>query len=528
MPHLDPQPAVAAPPAPRPVPRWSPASAALLLLALILPAVVYAPITGGFFRTDDFLHLYRIANEGVAAFVLTMHGGHLLMTRNAVFALSAALFGPEPARFFWVVLLTHLLNVALLFRVVHVATGSARLACFGAALWGTLPVQRGTLEWYSVYGHALVATGTLAVLLALVHAGRGRPPRTLAPLGWALLLLAAATSFGVGIGIAGAMPVAAWLLLPAGPRRRRVVAGLGALALAIALAYVPLQQLSIARHGGIPSYAYLRMDPSLWWMPLRMLLDLLAAGMAAVAGGVAGGRLATGWNLAAAAGLLAGLLAALVRGGRSTRRTILAGLLLAAAGYAVIAAGRAPFLHEQQQAAWGAQVPRFHYAATALLVVAGCTALAALRPRWLRGRVATALLLVWAGASLAAHLTGAPRRDAAAERARRETGQVLAALHEAARTVPSGQDVYIENRPFRSIGPLYAPQGEQFPGWAAVFVIYVPGEAIDGRRVRFVEPDPLVIAATRDGRRTAGLLVAPDAVRGPIYRPAAPGSAPPR
>jgi hypothetical protein len=125
---------------------------------------------GEFFHYDDSLHLYRIVNTNWLEFLVTMHGGHLLITRNAVFLLNYELFAGAPAGYFWFALVTHLINVVLLFALVRGLTGSASLACFGAALWGILPAHEGTIGWYSAYGHALASTFVLLVLLGVVRA----------------------------------------------------------------------------------------------------------------------------------------------------------------------------------------------------------------------------------------------------------------------------------------------------------------------------------------------------------------------
>src|SRR5262249_62288224 len=119
---------------------------------------------------------------------------------------------PEP--YFWIVLLTHLLNVWLLFRVLRNVTGSLALGCFGATLWGTSPAQVGTLGWYSVYGQVLVATVLLVVLGGVTAraaaraapAPPGAPPRD-GP------LLRGGQRLGTGGGGAAACPPAPCLVL---------------------------------------------------------------------------------------------------------------------------------------------------------------------------------------------------------------------------------------------------------------------------------------------------------------------------
>src|SRR5262249_60116961 len=107
---------------------------------------------------------------------------------------------PEP--YFWIVLLTHLLNVWLLFRVLRNVTGSLALGCFGATLWGTSPAQVGTLSWYSVYGQVLVATVLLVVLGGVTARARtGAAPSRRGAALWYALLLPGTTSFRAGVGV---------------------------------------------------------------------------------------------------------------------------------------------------------------------------------------------------------------------------------------------------------------------------------------------------------------------------------------
>src|SRR5262245_13102587 len=134
----------------------------LVLVPIAFSAGVYGPILGNFFFADDFLNLYRIANLPLLEYVLTPHGGHVLVVRIASFWLFRAVFGLRPELFFAAVLCTHLLNVGLLFLAARALTGSALLACAAATAWGGAPLHQGTLGWYSVYGQVVSATALLA------------------------------------------------------------------------------------------------------------------------------------------------------------------------------------------------------------------------------------------------------------------------------------------------------------------------------------------------------------------------------
>ena len=120
------------------------------------------------------MHLASIASDRAAVFLLSPFGGHNYLVRNLIFYLTYHVIGLRADLYFWCVLITHLLNVALLFGLVRVLTGSATLACFGAVLWGTSPLQEGTLGWYTAYGHVLATTVMLLVLLSDRPAGRQR------------------------------------------------------------------------------------------------------------------------------------------------------------------------------------------------------------------------------------------------------------------------------------------------------------------------------------------------------------------
>jgi hypothetical protein len=498
----------------------------LLALALALPGLAYLPIVRNFFMADDFFHLYHIVNKDRLEFLLNMHGGHLLMTRNALFILSFDVFGTAVAAYFWVVLATHLLNVFLLFRIIRDLTASARLACFGAALWGVLPVQEGTLGWYSVYGHAVTATCTLLVLAGLARAAAGRPVRAAAPLLWTLLLLAGATSFGVGIGVAFAMPVVALLLLPASPLRRRTVLVFAALAIALPFVYFRLERLYVELYGGVPPSLMLTAGLQFWHQHVELFAQLIGYGISAVVLGVLHRPLfypsPAGYAVAAAGAAV--LLAVLARGDSTLRRRILACLALCAGAYGIIAAGRGMFM--ASGSGWMAQMTRFHYVASAALVVAACLALAQMATwwRWSR-RAGTTLLLVWAGLSvLAQQWLGVPIRHFDA--ARWETTWALEQIRTAARAAAPAADVYIENQVFKSVGLRILARPGAFPGWAALYSIYFPDDLVDGRRIYFVEPDPNVIEAARDDRRTGALLVAPSDASADVYRPPHPRSGP--
>src|SRR5262245_10757498 len=212
----------------------------LVVPPLVFAAVVYFPITRHYFYLDDFLNLYHIVNDPVLQYLVRENGGHVLLTRNALFYLTFLAVGPAPELFYWSAFLTHLVNVALLFLVIRRLTDRAGLASFGAALWGSSPLHEGTLGWYSVFGHALVGTTLLIVLAQAARLARcGRPPSRRTRILWIALTLVGATSFGTGVALGMALPFALYLLLPPSAGRRPPLLSL--------LVLVPLVYVGLTR-----------------------------------------------------------------------------------------------------------------------------------------------------------------------------------------------------------------------------------------------------------------------------------------
>ena len=142
------------------------------------------------------------------------------------------------------VLVTHLLNVALLVLLVARLTGNAAVAALIAMLWGTSPFHVDVLGWYSVYGQVLAATCALWLLWQVARvaaAGGGRTERM--PWSWPVAMLLASTSFGSGWAIALAMPAVAWLVFPE-KRQRPLVLGVAASAVLCAALYVLVDLLN--------------------------------------------------------------------------------------------------------------------------------------------------------------------------------------------------------------------------------------------------------------------------------------------
>src|SRR5437899_2047102 len=226
------------------------AAVAIVCAPLAVSVIAFAPIVGNYFFADDFFGLYRMVNDPPWRFLLEPAGGHLLFLRNGVFYVSYELFGPRPEYFFGAALLTHLVNVFLLFQLIRRVAGSPRLACFGASLWGASPTNEGALGWYAVYGQVLATTLVVGAVLLLARRVRpGSPPgwKTLAACG--TLLVAASGSFGVGLAVALVFPAVAALLAGRGGLRRSAWVLALAIPLSVVTLYVAHQRYQVYTYG---------------------------------------------------------------------------------------------------------------------------------------------------------------------------------------------------------------------------------------------------------------------------------------
>ena len=499
--------------APGPLPGWL-----YRVLAIGMTGLVYTPILFNYFHADDFYYLYLLNDHRPLEFLLTPHGGHMLLVRNAAYALCHALFGTDPRGYFALMLITHVANVLLLFALIRALTASDRLACLGAALWGMCPVNEGSLGWYAVYGHVLATTLVLAVLLHVVRAGRNPAAAPWwEPTAWYLALLLASMSFGVGMAVAMVFPAVLLLLLPAA--RFRVPR---LLFWSLPPAVVGLYALLLWSYDVVSS----RLDPvafgladtarQLWWIIPPTAIHLVNVGVSSLLLGPFAPNLPYPSPLAyaVAVAFYAGALALVVSGGAAARRQVLAFALVAGSAYAMIALGRGPLMPSfggtpASVAAW----PRYQYLGTFPLAVVACLILRWLSMRWTPPeRWRDPLLGLWAALTAAAYVHSGHRIEHFGDDRAGATA-FLDSVH----TLVEGRratdgPLYIRNRVFPPIGYM-GFESATFPGWAAAFIAYFPDDSVNGTRVFFVEPDEATIAEIRNERtatRTAHLLVTDD------------------
>jgi hypothetical protein len=481
----------------------------IVLVPMLAAAVVFWPVAGQFFLADDFYHLFRVRDQPWPAFLLQPHAGHVCIALNAMFAAEHALFGMDPKGWFVVLVAAHVVNVALCFRLVELAGGGRSAAFAGGLLWGLVPLHAQSLTWVTMSGQVVATTCVLAVLCGVV-ATRDRTPGWPRLLAWVVALLVAGTAHGAGMAAALAVPVAAFLLRPPGAARRRVVGTLACIWPLTALLVAVSRTLVFALPGMLPASS-----PGLApWGHLanigRFFVEMCLVGIASPFLGF----LAPSPTLATAAIVVVPwvILVAVAcwLGDGARRRAIVAMLAIAAAVYAATAYGRGGFYERLVQIhGEPGTVPRYHYLPTATLMVAACLAGAMLAERArLSARVVAGATAALALVVLVAWSTSGWVPEAHADSARRYAftrKQIRDAIAQA--TPDAAGIVRIPNPGARGVAGVVAPW--LFPGWAAVFVLAEPGDVIDGRTVRFAEPNERVRGHFVEWRRTGTLLVPP-------------------
>jgi hypothetical protein len=191
------------------------------------------------------------------------------------------------------------------------------------------------------------------------------------PAGWVLLLIVAATCFGIGLAVALISPLLAWLLLPPSRARTATVRAFCSVTLATPLPYFGVMRLYVMLYGGdsqAPDLIALLQSPGLI---ATFTANLARAGIAGLClGDLVDSRTFPNPASFIVAGLmLVALTIAFVRSPAPIRARLVAYAILALACYGSIAVARAAFVQRPPAAA---REPRYHYVALLPLTLLLC------------------------------------------------------------------------------------------------------------------------------------------------------------
>ncbi|MGH9643719.1 MAG: hypothetical protein ACRD3Q_15015 [Terriglobales bacterium] len=479
-----------------------------------MTALVFYPVTKNYFYSDDFLHFWQIVNDSAGRFLLRMHGDHMYLTRNLVTLLLYKLVGMRAAPYFWLSFLTHLVNVGLLYWLACRLTDSWRIACVTAALWGMAPVNEGAIGWFASYGHVLAGTCTLVVLIGVAGCRARRPLRPAKLWCWAVVTILGATCFGVGIAVALVLPIIAWLWVPLG-RQRMVIALVFATTAVVIIAVYYTQSWMYGRiFAEPPPGGSISGVKDYWFLCLTSTVNLFGYGLVRLLLGAlyraADYPGARGYTVIALA-LLAATIAVIRTRGQILRPVLACGLV-AIASYGLISMGRAPLEPMMGPRGLAASL-RYHYIAGMMVALCVGAVLRGILPgKHLPPWLSNAAVGIWAAIALAIALRwGTPIFHY--DFARRETLYALNGISTLASAAPPGGDVFVANRPFRSIGFFMTMLPDQFPGWAAIFAMFHPDDMLDGHRVYFLVPEAQLAQIEELGGRQVAALLRPETVQ---------------
>ncbi len=462
----------------------------LLFVALTISAIVYYPLTHIYFRSDDFSNLCTIANRGAFYFIVEPFAGHMGFGRNTQFWLLYALFGAKPEAYGWLALLTHLVNVALLFRTARAFGAAPELAAFGAALWGSCPLLVGAIGWYSVYGQSVTGTCLLFVvdrLARLPSTLRRLPPREV--LVMAGVLFFGANFFGTGIALVLVAPLALALMARPPLRMRSVFVDFLPLLAIVGAVYYAWNK-AFAYYEPRPLAEELQNSVAMKSLGpiLAMFGHMLGVGSSGLVQNLwlvpNGDPITIWWLVAVYAGVtIAGFHAA----DDTDRRRMLALLLIGCAAYGLTAFARANlYLMFGIEPSLAARQIRYHYFSTIPLALTLVIALKQLLSR-LRARdaVLRASVAVWTSVSIYFVAT-TPWTIPKFEDCRSYVDSTLREIERRVDEQPAGSDVYIPNAAIP--GYCTGIMGyDRIPGWAGLYATYYEADELRGRRVRFVE-----------------------------------------
>jgi hypothetical protein len=489
--------------------------ALVVVLAAGTSALAYRGVLESYFWSDDFVLLYMLRDMSLPEFLLTPFGGHTVVARNVLFALTHAWAGLDPRPYFVTVVATHALNVALLGRLVWRLTGSIVVTGFGALAWGICPTAGASLSWYAAHSQVAATTCLLLAFERVArragHDARLSPRDLVVSCLWLCLSL---LFFGTVIAVALVWPIVVLLLFPHTVSDRRRLGAIVGAAVAVFVVYEALQRAArmlyatpytpgplldlVVEHPRPAVIAFLQLIRvgvtslvlGAWWTPAPQsdFVSWLTLLLAAVT-----------WVVALAAA------------GVDARRKLAAFTLVALAIYALTAVARAPAARELAgwTAARLAATLRYHYAAQAFLVAALCVAADTARAG-IRDAVAiagaTGLLLgtIYRGVQVDQH-----------DATRSAVAAALSEMRAQIEATPRGQTAYIPDRAVFGFGWMPGTM-TPLPGLSSLFAIISPSDEVDGRAVRFTEATPAVAAAIRQhGGRLARLVVPPATVGDP-------------
>jgi len=147
-----------------------------LLLILLLTILVYSSsLSNGFTNWDDQdqvtrnVDIHSLSLSNTTAIFSSFYVGMYQPFTTQLYGFIYGVFGESAMAFHLVSLLLHLLNILLVFRLVHLFSRREIPALITAALFALNPLQTESVAWVSAMSNLLYTTFFLAGLISYLH-----------------------------------------------------------------------------------------------------------------------------------------------------------------------------------------------------------------------------------------------------------------------------------------------------------------------------------------------------------------------
>lgn len=159
-----------------------------------------------YFLWDDIEFLMRLRSPSLAEFFVT-HQYQFQPLFYAVYWLEIQLFGVNPQPFFFVSVITHLLNIYLVHKIIYRLTNSKFVSLAAGILVSFNKSYYTVIFWHSIFSNQLLVTFLLIAIFAFINLEKAYRLSWIMILGITLLSASLTQGFGVGVGLVFAFVV---------------------------------------------------------------------------------------------------------------------------------------------------------------------------------------------------------------------------------------------------------------------------------------------------------------------------------
>lgn len=471
-------------------------------MVLLVAAATWSTVLDVNFDVDEYYFLFLLEVAPKMEFLFRPFVGHIVGLMNAGIWLCHSLFGLDPRGYQVLLLVIHLVNTGLLFRISFALWGSIPLATFVALVWGVSASHAGSLERFAMIGTLTGIAIVLAILLVLINMGAGKASVTkLRVAGIAVALCVASLGAGMALAAALTLPLMALAFAPA---ERKKLAPLLAMLIVLPVSYLLLHQIWPGATGTTWDDPVATVASGLGSTVLKLpefMLDFFAAGFAALFSVTEREIATSGIRQLGALFLMAVVALAAVKGSITTRNRIVAWGLLALATYGVVAVARVGIQDIFPQISF-ISFARYHYLPTLVLSLLLAEAAA---PLIARLPVNATRSIFYGGSCLVALvvLSNPPQLDTRDQLKARVDG-VVAGIREDILAAPKSAPIILDNPAdfgTQSGLPLHTTR-------AGIFVIFFDTTEFAPGEVKFyASPQELAEAQRYPDSRLSELLV---------------------